>query len=146
MQDFTIRQRTAQLCQVAHYLFRMGIGDVQQCGGEDIIAHQHADLVVVDSIYRSLSSSLPTLIHHIIVYQTGCVEQFEPDGCMLGHRCHTTKSFGNEQDKHGAHTFASALSDVVERLRQQAILVLQRLVEHRDEFFQFRTYGFFDER
>ena len=113
---------------------------MEQSGRENVVAHKHTHLVVIDGVDRSLAASFGAFIDHIVVHQRRRVQQLQTYGCMLGYLGNGSETFGYQQDENGSHALAAALADMVQGLRQHAILVVERAVEHLDEIGQFCRY------
>ena len=73
-----------------------------------------------------------------------CVEQLKPHGSMQRDISYSPHRLGHEQYQHGAHTLASALAYMVERLTEQTVGMRQRTVEKLDEVGQLRRDGLSD--
>ena len=91
---------------------------MQQCRRQQIVANEHCHLVVVFGIHRSLPPTLAALVHHIVVNETGGMEQFKTYGGILCDIGHIAEIACHQQDEHRTHALAGALTDICKGLRQ----------------------------
>ena len=144
LQYFSIRKHSTQFSQITHDFLRVRIRHMEQSSRKDIVAHKYSHLVIISSIHTRLTSSLSTLVHHIIMNKRSRMKQFQSHSRMLSNCSYLTKILGHQQDEHRAHTLARTLSNMIERLREKTIAMHQRLVEQVYKISQFRLYRLLD--
>ena len=98
---------------------------------EDEIADQHGHLVAESCIHRFLSAPFPTLVHNIVVDETGCVEELEGGGCVDGVFADGPScQLGSENREHGTHHLPASAADVAQDRIEQGVGVLKEGLEH----------------
>ncbi len=108
-----------------------------QTGGQHIVAHQDGHLIIISGIDRGLSATLVALVHHIIVNETGRMEQLQGYGGMKSRLVYRTASLGGEQGKQGTHHLATPLLHVGKHLIEQRIGTAKRVGKQALELFKF---------
>ena len=76
---------------------------MEQSGRENVVAHKHTHLVVIDSVDRSLAASFAAFIDHIVVHQRRRVQQLQTYGCMLGYLGRWQMLMGPSYGQYGTH-------------------------------------------
>ena len=107
---------------------------------KDVIAHEYSHLIVISGVDRSLTTTLLTLIHHIIMNERSRVEQLQSNGSILRSLVDSAEVLRHKQYQHRAHTLACTLADVLQRRAEQSVLVRERLVEKTYKVGEFRLY------
>ena len=91
--------------------------------GENIVAHEHSHLIVVRGVHRSLSSTLLTLVHHVVMYERSGMKQLQTYGSVLRDISYLSEITRHKKYQHRAHSLACTLANMFERTTQQPVLV-----------------------
>ena len=140
LEYLAIRQRASQLGKISHNLLRMSTSYAQKGCRKDVVAHKHRHLIVISGVDRSLTTTLLTLIHHVIMNERSRVEQLQSHGSILRSLVDSAEVLSHKQYQHRAHTLACTLADVLQRRAEQSVLVRERLVEKTYKVGEFRLY------
>ena len=125
LEDFTFREVLTQAC---HDTDDFGVtcqGGMVEGGGEQVVAHEDRDLVVVSGIDRGLTAAFVALIDHVVVDETCRVEHLQRGCRMIGGRRQRTERLRYQQGKHGAHHLATTASYVAQDFTQQRVRRVQ---------------------
>ena len=117
---------------------------IEKGGGEDIIAHEHCHLIIVERIDRLLSATLSRLIHYVIVHETGSMQQLKSYCRMLCGGIHLAKAFCHQQDKHRTHTLSSTLANMIEHGLKHSVGMRKGVIEEGNKVLQLLFYRFSD--
>ena len=140
LQYLTVGKRTSQFGKISHNLLRMSACHTQKGSRKDIVAHEHSHLIVISSVDRSLTTTLLTLIHHVIMNERSRVKQLQSHSSVLCSIVDSAEVLGHKQYQHRAHALAGTLADMLQRRAEQSVLVRERLVEKTYKVGEFRLY------
>ena len=113
-----------------------GLRSLQQRRSQQKVAAKHSHFVIEYSIYRQLSTTFRALVHHVVVYQAGRVQQLQRGSRMKrGGTDFAPQQLGRKQYQHRAHHFPRLVPDVLDDMLQQQVGAGKRTVEQPLEVF-----------
>ena len=126
LQYLAVRQRAAKLGKIPYDDLVVRHRDVQQGGGQDVVAHEHGHLIVVHGVDRSLPPALAALVHHVVVNERCRVQQLQTHRRVQRRVVNPAIVLCHKHDEHRPHALAGAVADACENLLLQLSVMRKR--------------------
>ena len=123
LEYLTVGKRAAELGQIPDYQFVVRYRHVQQRRREDIVAHEHRHLVVIQGVDRRLPAALAALVHHVVMHERGRMQQLQTHRGVQRGVVHGAVVPGHQHYQHRPHALARAVADTCEDFLLKLVLM-----------------------
>ena len=116
-------------CQIGNHINHLSItrlSCMMKGSAEYEVPYQNGNLIRHQGIYGSLAATSVTFVHHIIMHQTGGMQQFQCQGHIIYLLIHPAEKTGREKNQGRPDQLALLLKQVIQGLLKQSILTLKR--------------------
>ena len=96
---------------------------------EQVVPQQYSHLIAINGIGRGLSAAFPAVVHHVVVHETGCVQQLQRYRRQQTDLPHLAQLPRHKQHEQRPHHLSLTCAHMLQGLAQEVVIVSQRCIK-----------------